>query len=180
MKGGLADVAPFIQFILSPDPHLILRITLNHLLSVRKIEDLTEEAAGAIDDCIERVVAVYGPMTPGDWLEVKHVVMQYFQSRNVRISVLLKYDIQDSDGSIRIRTSAALPHGAIAPGTISSSSGTSSPPPIRTVLLPTATGASLSPPALWLPEVFSLGMNIYGDGTRCALDPASGVVGLYG
>ena len=98
-------------------PTQYVQITLNHLESLKLI--VNDESVGKLlDAAAARCVSLYSSMTLGTMYVLKHTICDFFQDRRVKVSIFLQEQVQNNDGTFKIRADGSLPPNAALPGTV--------------------------------------------------------------
>ena len=63
-----------------------------------------------------RCVSLYSSMSLGTLYILKHTICDFFQDRRVKVSIFLQEQVQNNDGTFKIRADGPLPPNAIEPG----------------------------------------------------------------
>nr|CAD7392939.1 unnamed protein product [Timema cristinae] len=105
------------QVFNAQSPNDVVLITLNHLDSIRNfVTCLTIQKQ--VDMAHSMVMKMYSKMSPGELQTIRYSLLNFFQDLKVRVSVLLRFGVQNSHGDFIIHTSGAVPPGCEVPGFI--------------------------------------------------------------
>ena len=176
------------QLLQAVCPTQYVQITLNHLESLKLI--VNDESVGKLlDAAAARCVSLYSSMSLGTLYILKHTICDFFQDRRVKVSIFLQEQVQNNDGTFKIRADGPLPPNAIEPGTISYHQHNGAQQrDSDAVQLPWSGGCSVAPSVDGLIERSTmLGLNMYATAENGALSsaaslsiPDAGIISLRG
>ncbi|RZF48304.1 hypothetical protein LSTR_LSTR010267 [Laodelphax striatellus] len=105
------------QVVFATEPRDIILVTLNHLDNIRYLV-----TAGNIhkqlDSAYFLVIKTYGQMSFGELQRVRYNILNFLQDTRVRVSIFLRQNIQNNDGTFRIPPACTIPYGNEVPGSI--------------------------------------------------------------
>ena len=169
-------------------PTQYVQITLNHLESLKLIvsDDSVEKL---LDAAAARCISLYSNMSLGTLYILKHTICDFFQDRRVKVSIFLQEQVQNNDGTFKIRADGPLPPNATIPGsaTYHNTNGNVRKSETR-FQLPWTDECSLAPNVDGLTERSTmLGLNMYATAENGALSsaaslsiPDAGIISLRG
>merc|ERR1711939_128671 len=96
------------QILCVSNPQEVVFVTLNHLQSIRGIVR-SEAVIAIIDDTIRQVKETYGRFSLGDFCQLRHVLVTFFQDRHVKVSLFLQENLQTSEGHFRVAWGGPTP-----------------------------------------------------------------------
>ncbi|XP_014279076.1 protein OSCP1 [Halyomorpha halys] len=105
------------QIFSSSHPRELILITLNHLDSMRSLVSCSL-ILKQLDKAYFMFIKTYGQMTCGELQRVRYSLLNFLQDVRVRVSLLLRQRLQNTDGSFVIPLNLQLFHGCETPGQI--------------------------------------------------------------
>ncbi|RVE66663.1 hypothetical protein OJAV_G00109410 [Oryzias javanicus] len=106
------------QVYLCPRPKDLLLITYNHMDAIREFVRDTPAVANQVDETHRKLIEVYSPLSEGEFQLLRQTLLIFFQDMHVRVSLLLKNQIQKPNGRFTLATSGPVPHAGEVPGLI--------------------------------------------------------------
>ncbi|KAF4081672.1 hypothetical protein AMELA_G00163850 [Ameiurus melas] len=106
------------QIALCPRPRDLLLISFNHIDGVRELVKDNPRLVNLINEAQRLIIEMYTPLSDGEFQLIRQTLLAFFQDMHVRVSILLKENLQNADGSFVIPTSGPVPHGSEVPGLI--------------------------------------------------------------
>jgi len=105
-------------------PEEILQITLNHLYTLNEILQGFDKNANTpskiiIRENIESVQRMYTTFTPFEYMNLRQILLRYFQGKNVKVSLFIQEYLQSSTGVIFLPMIDMAPPSVELPGMIS-------------------------------------------------------------
>ncbi|XP_039275383.1 protein OSCP1 [Nilaparvata lugens] len=105
------------QMVFATEPRDIILVTLNHLDNIRYL--ITAPSIHKqLDSAYFLVIKTYGQMSFGELQRVRYNILNFLQDTRVRVSIFLRQNIQNNDGTFRIPPSCTIPYGNEVPGSI--------------------------------------------------------------
>jgi len=105
------------QLLMCPRPSDILLITLNHLDSMRQL--IKSELVIELIDCVyQKLIKTYSHLSEGSFQLIRQALLNFFQDTHIKISVLLKDEVQRLDGHFVVPINGPVPTGSELPGSI--------------------------------------------------------------
>ncbi|CAI4230375.1 unnamed protein product [Auanema sp. JU1783] len=83
-------------------PEQMLVVALNHIRGIKLIVSPNQDVAG-ITDVHTRLLSLYRPSPPWEWLLIRNELLFYYQDCKTKISLLMRQDRQCDDGTFRTR-----------------------------------------------------------------------------
>uniref|UniRef100_A0ABM5ET58 Protein OSCP1 isoform X1 n=1 Tax=Pogona vitticeps TaxID=103695 RepID=A0ABM5ET58_9SAUR len=106
------------QILLCPRPKDILLITFNHLDAIKEFIYESPKTLTQVDVTFRRLIDAYGSCSAGEFQLIRQTLLIFFQDIHIRVSILLKDKVQNSNGHFVLPTSGPVPWGTALPGVI--------------------------------------------------------------
>ncbi|XP_017340070.1 protein OSCP1a isoform X1 [Ictalurus punctatus] len=106
------------QIALCPRPRDLLLVSFNHMDGVRELVKDNPRLVNLINEAQRLIIEMYTPLSDGEFQLIRQTLLAFFQDMRVRVSIFLKENLQNADGSFAIPTSGPVPHGSEVPGLI--------------------------------------------------------------
>nr|XP_028595039.1 protein OSCP1 isoform X2 [Podarcis muralis] len=106
------------QVLLCPRPKDILLITFNHLDAIKDFIYEAPKTLAQVDATFRKLIDTYGSLSAGELQLIRQTLLIFFQDIHIRVSILLKDKVQNSNGHFVLPTSGPVPWGTEVPGLI--------------------------------------------------------------
>ncbi|XP_058264631.1 protein OSCP1a [Hemibagrus wyckioides] len=106
------------QIALCPRPRDILLVSFNHMDGVRELVKDNPRLVNLINEAQRLIIEMFTPLSDGEFQLIRQTLLTFFQDTHIRVSVFLKENLQNADGSFVMPTSGTVPHGSEVPGLI--------------------------------------------------------------
>ncbi|XP_061452414.1 protein OSCP1 isoform X3 [Rhineura floridana] len=106
------------QVLLCPRPKDILLITFNHLDAIKDFIYEAPKTLAQVDATFQKLVDTYVLLSAGELQLIRQTLLIFFQDIHIRVSILLKDKVQNSNGHFVLPTSGPIPWGTEIPGLI--------------------------------------------------------------
>ncbi|XP_070619782.1 protein OSCP1 [Erythrolamprus reginae] len=106
------------QLLLCPRPKDLLLITFNHLDAIKDFVYESPKILNQIDVTVRKFIDTYALLSAGELQLVRQTLLIFFQDIHIRVSILLKDKVQNSNGHFVLPTSGPVPWGTEIPGLI--------------------------------------------------------------
>ncbi|KAF7199235.1 protein OSCP1 isoform X2 [Nothobranchius furzeri] len=106
------------QVLLCPRPRDLLLVSYNHMDSMRYMVRDTPVLLNQVDETHRKLAEVYSDLSEGDFQLLRQTLLMFFQDSHIRVSLLLKAQIQKSSGRFLLTASGPVPVGTRVPGLI--------------------------------------------------------------
>lgn len=105
-------------------PEEILQITLNHLYTLNEIlqgfdKNPNQASKIIVRENIESIQRVYTTFTPFEFVNLRQILLRFFQGKNVKVSLFIQESLQSSIGVIYLPMIDMAPPSVEQPGLIS-------------------------------------------------------------
>ncbi|XP_032084024.1 protein OSCP1 isoform X1 [Thamnophis elegans] len=106
------------QVLLCPRPKDLLLITFNHLDAIKDFVYESHKILNQIDVTMRKFIDTYVLLSAGELQLIRQTLLIFFQDIHIRVSILLKDKVQNSNGHFVLPTSSSVPWGTEIPGLI--------------------------------------------------------------
>ncbi|KAM6428535.1 protein OSCP1 isoform 2-T2 [Liasis olivaceus] len=106
------------QVLLCPRPKDLLLITFNHLDAIKGFVYESSKILNQIDVTFRKLIDTYSSLSAGELQLIRQTLLIFFQDIHIRVSILLKDKVQNSNGHFVLPTSGSVPWGTEIPGLI--------------------------------------------------------------
>ncbi|XP_033013401.1 protein OSCP1 isoform X2 [Lacerta agilis] len=106
------------QVLLCPRPKDLLLITFNHLDAIKDFIYEAPKTLAQVDATFRKLIDTYGSLSAGELQLIRQTLLIFFQDIHIRVSILLKDKVQNSNGHFVLPTSGPVPWGTEVPGLI--------------------------------------------------------------
>ncbi|XP_039183472.1 protein OSCP1 isoform X3 [Crotalus tigris] len=106
------------QVLLCPRPKDLLLITFNHLDAIKDFVYESPKILNQIDVTFHKFIDTYILLSAGELQLIRQTLLIFFQDIHIRVSILLKDKVQNSNGHFVLPTSSSVPWGTEIPGLI--------------------------------------------------------------
>ncbi|XP_063167846.1 protein OSCP1 isoform X2 [Candoia aspera] len=106
------------QVLLCPRPKDLLLITFNHLDAIKDFVYESPKILNQIDVTFRKLIDTYSSLSAGELQLIRQTLLIFFQDIHIRVSILLKDKVQNSNGHFVLPTSGSVPWGTEIPGLI--------------------------------------------------------------
>ncbi|XP_042297130.1 protein OSCP1 isoform X2 [Sceloporus undulatus] len=106
------------QVLLCPRPKDLLLITFNHLDTIKEFIYESPKTLTQVDVTFRRLIDTYGSLSAGEFQLIRQTLLIFFHDIHIRVSILLKDKVQNSNGHFVLPTSGPVPWGTDVPGVI--------------------------------------------------------------
>uniref|UniRef100_A0A8C6VLW5 Organic solute carrier partner 1 n=1 Tax=Naja naja TaxID=35670 RepID=A0A8C6VLW5_NAJNA len=106
------------QVLLCPRPRDLLLITFNHLDAIKDFVYESPKILNQIDVTLRKFIDTYVLLSAGELQLIRQTLLIFFQDIHIRVSILLKDKVQNSNGHFVLPTSTSVPWGTEIPGLI--------------------------------------------------------------
>ncbi|GAB1607757.1 protein OSCP1-like [Argonauta hians] len=96
------------QFQTCLQPRDILFITLNHLDAILQMVKDSPTVLHTVQVVNDKFIKIYSELSDGDFQILRQVALNFFQDSHIRVSVYLKENIQNPDGSFTLARSGQV------------------------------------------------------------------------
>uniref|UniRef100_A0A8D0CB25 Organic solute carrier partner 1 n=1 Tax=Salvator merianae TaxID=96440 RepID=A0A8D0CB25_SALMN len=106
------------QILLCPRPKDLLLITFNHLDTIKDFIYEAPKIVAQVDTTCRKLIDTYGSLSAGEFQLIRQTLLIFFQDIRIRVSILLKDRVQNTNGHFVLPTSGPVPWGTEVPGLI--------------------------------------------------------------
>ncbi|KAF7236277.1 Protein OSCP1, partial [Varanus komodoensis] len=106
------------QVLLCPRPKDLLLVTFNHLDAIKDFIYESPKTLNQVDVTFRRLLDTYGSLSAGELQLIRQTLLIFFQDIHIRVSILLKDKVQNSNGHFVLPISGPVPWGTEIPGLI--------------------------------------------------------------
>ncbi|GAA6095467.1 protein OSCP1a isoform X1 [Tachysurus ichikawai] len=106
------------QIALCPRPRDIVLISFNHTDGVRELVKDNPRLVNLINEAQRLIVEMFTSLSDGEFQLMRQTLLAFFQDVHIRVSIYMKENLQNADGSFVMPTSGPVPHGNEVPGLI--------------------------------------------------------------
>ncbi|XP_070805443.1 protein OSCP1 isoform X2 [Pituophis catenifer annectens] len=106
------------QVLLCLRPKDLLLITFNHLDAIKDFVYESPKILNQIDVTMRKFIDTYVLLSAGELQLIRQTLLIFFQDIHIRVSILLKDKVQNSNGHFVLPTSSSVPWGTEIPGLI--------------------------------------------------------------
>ena len=93
-----------LQILRTRYPEEIFQVVINHFICVKdiiKMVDLNDfNLINQVDYSMDKFIDVYNKLNPYDYIILKSVVLRFLQGKNVKVSIFIQENLQDSNSII--------------------------------------------------------------------------------
>ena len=102
-----------LQILRTRYPEEIYQIVLNHFICVMEIIQVIDpndkELINMVNSSKDNFINVYGKLLPYDYIILKSVVLRFLQGKNVKVSIFIQENLQDSNSILYLPMSEVSP-----------------------------------------------------------------------
>eukprot|EP00056_Hartaetosiga_gracilis_P001671 m.46615 g.46615 ORF g.46615 m.46615 type:complete len:414 (-) comp10729_c0_seq2:145-1386(-) len=111
------------QFVHCKYPKELLAVTLNHLDGVTELLHLSSPAQQLVDDCRQRVLDTYLPISSGEWHRIRNALSCVLQDKHTRVALFQQAKYQGRDGRFHLDRTGPVAPGCQPPGILTYGTG---------------------------------------------------------
>lgn len=105
------------QIMLCPCASDIIKVTYNHVNSMRKLVR-SSTVLDLLDKAFIAFNKQYEKLNDTEWLLIRDTILFFFQDVHIRVSIFLRENLQTQQGQFIMKTNGIVPSGFQAPGEI--------------------------------------------------------------
>ena len=111
-----------LQILRTRYPEEIYQVTLNHFICVMEIMKMIDPndnlLINLVADSMDNFLNIYGKLTPYDYIILKSVILRFLQGKNVKVSIFIQENLQDSNSVIYLPMNEVSPPFVEKVGTV--------------------------------------------------------------
>ena len=111
-----------LQILRTRYPEEIYQVTLNHFICVMEIMKMIDPndnlLINLVADSMDNFLNIYGKLTPYDYIILKSVILRFLQGKNVKVSIFIQENLQDSNSVIYLPMNEVSPPYVEKVGTV--------------------------------------------------------------
>ena len=111
-----------LQILRTRYPEEIYQVTLNHFICVMEIMKMIDPndnlLINLVADSMDNFLNIYGKLTPYDYIILKSVILRFLQGKNVKVSIFIQENLQDSNSVIYLPMNEVSPPYVEQVGTV--------------------------------------------------------------
>ena len=102
-----------LQILRTRYPEEMYQITLNHFICVMEIMNMIDSndnvLLNMVQNSMDNFINVYGKLRPYDYIILKSVILRFLQGKNVKVSIFIQENLQDSSSIIYLPMNEVSP-----------------------------------------------------------------------
>ena len=111
-----------LQILRTRYPEEIFQVVINHFICIKDIIKMVDpndfNLINLVQNSMDKFIEVYNKLNPYDYIILKSVVLRFLQGKNVKVSIFIQENLQDSNSIIYLPMNEVSPPFIQEPGII--------------------------------------------------------------